>query len=175
MREYFNSLFQNASLSDFLAIGGGIITVVTLLYKVVTFLYKYHHRYGGVRKEYLNKINVAYNLVQDCNTVIYDVNRYTDAVNYVQKIEQSIIEIEHYHRNHQKELEEFDQAYVKLTSSWDVGLNLQWQHWCDFAKGNAYINGVRNWDVFSVKKFWSFYDSLKPMLNLLRKQVYESI
>ena len=172
MREYFANLFQNASLGDFLTIFG-IIGSITL--SIITLVYKRKHKYVEIKKAYLNKINVAYNLFQDCNAMIYDVNRYADIVSYIKKIDLSIIDIKHYHSDNSEELAAFDQEYIELTSTWERVLNSQWQQLCDPKKGDAYINGERNWNSFSVRYFWNFYDKVKPVLYSLRAHVRNSI
>ena len=176
MIDNIKKLFANASLGDYLTIGTLLFSSVSA---VVAFWIHYKNRYTKMRKKYLEKINVAYNLFQhgEETKLIYDSNRYSDIVQLLQNLDKSIHDIENYHRDCPEEaLEEFDSAYTDLTSSWNRAWHPhQWERWCDPAKGDFYQNGTLNWDAFSMSKFHDEYASLRGKLYRLRNQVRKSV
>ena len=165
-------LIEDASLGDYLTIGGIICSGIGAAF---AFWLRYKNRYAEIRKKYLEKINAAYHLFQHGENVIYNLDRDSDIIDLMQRLEKSVADIQDYHSDHPEALEAFDLAYADLTASWDKELNVHWQQWCNPAKGSAYMNGTRNWKAFSMSNFYDVYASMRKKLNVLRQQVRDSI
>lgn len=166
-------LFKSASLGDYIAVGGVLFSGTIA---AVRFWIQYKNRHKEIRKKYLTKINVAYHLFQRGENFIYSLDRDSDIIRLIQELEKSVADLQNFHSDCRPEaLEEFDSAYTDFTSSWDRELNVHWHQWCDPTKGNAYQNGTRNWNAFSMSRFQDVYASMRGKLNHLREQVRDSI
>ena len=182
--DFIKKLLANGSLGDY----WGIVTYVVAGISSVTvtaFLFwrRYKNRYTEIRKSYLEKINAMSHLFLRVNNILGDSNRNADIISnrnadiadLIQSLNASVLEIQDFHSDHPEALREFDDKYLNLTTSWNRALNQNWQRWCDSNKGNAYINGRRNWDAFSMSRFLNVYYSMNENLNALRDQVRDSI
>ena len=182
-------------LNLFIEIIVGFLTIAGAAYAGLRVMSNFLNRHRDTRKEFLKKLNEMYSLFEDGENFVYGYNREADKTALIRNLDKSVKEIRTFHtlNDDSDALAIFFEAYEALIHDWNKALNANWQEWCDSAKGSAFkdrnpnwdafsiekfydvYDFTRNWDAFSMEKFYDVYDSTRKNLNVLRKQVHDSI